>query len=217
MTIAFHFFGGLSGADGGGGGSVALEVGVAVEAVAVIVEELAALVERDAAGLDRLGDPRLEGAHHLLGIVFHPAEHVLHGLAVDGLVDLVAVLAHGDVYGVGVAEEVVEVAEYLLVGTDEEDAEVVLLVLAERVDGHGVDDLVLGDVALHLAVRVAGHVLEGCLAVGALVEALQGHDGEDLVDAPHVGQRLEEREVAVVLVGKELGHVVQLLGHALHA
>ena len=84
--------------------SVALQVGVAVESVAVVGQELLALVEGYLALLDALGDPRLERAHHLLGVVFHPSKYILYGFSVDGLVDDVAVLGHGDVDGVHVAE-----------------------------------------------------------------------------------------------------------------
>ena len=57
-------------------------------------------------------------------------EHLGHGVAVDQVGDLVALLGQPDVHGVGVAEQVVQVAQDLLVGAGEEDAEDVGLALA---------------------------------------------------------------------------------------
>ena len=63
----------------------------------------------------------------------------------------------------------------------------------------------------YLAVRVACYVLQGGIACGALVEALYWHDGEHLVDGPRVGEALEQREIAEVLVGEQLVNLHQLL------
>ncbi len=75
----------------------------------------------------------------------------------------------------------------------------------------------------YLAVAVACDVLQCGVARGAFVEPLYGHDGENLVDCPCVGERLEEREIAEILVGKCLvevlelfGRVLKRLGHAVH-
>ncbi len=63
------------------------------------------------------------------GVELHVAQHVPQSVAVyDGAELGGAVLFQIDVHGVGVAEQVVHVAEDLLVGADEEDAQVVRLV-----------------------------------------------------------------------------------------
>ena len=49
--------------------------------------------------------------------------------------------------------------------------------------------------------------------VGLLVEAVDGHDREELLDRPVVGRRLEDGEVAVVGVGQPLLQRLQLVGH----
>ena len=46
-----------------------------------------------------------------------------------------------------------------------------------------------------------------------LVEPVDRHDREELVDGPDVGQRLEHREVAEVGVGERLLEALELLGH----
>ena len=77
--------------------------------------------------------------------------------------------------------------------------------------------LSVGNEVGNLAVRVAGDVLQRSVARRAFVESLYGHDREELVDSPSVGQRLEEREVAEILVGKHLVQSAQFVGHVLHA
>ena len=126
-------------------------------------------------------------------------------------------------YGVGVAEEVVHITEYLLVGSNEEYAEIVVFVLLDRVHRQHVCSLTVGDEVGYLAVAVAGDVLQRSVACWALVESLYGHDGEELVDSPSIGERLEYRYVAEVFVGKQLvqaaqlvGSVLQCLCHAVH-
>ena len=69
--------------------------------------------------------------------------------------------------------------------------------------GQHVRRLAVGHEVGNLSVGVAGDVLKRCVARRALVEALYGDDGEELIDSPGVGQRLEERDVAEVLVGKQ--------------
>ena len=121
-----------------------------------------------------------------------------------------------DVHGVGVAKEVVHVAEYLLIGTHKEDAEVVRLVAAQGMEGQHMREVALLDEVGYLAIRVAGDILQGCVARRPFGKALNGHYGEQLVDGPRVGEALEQREVAEILVGEQLVDIAQLFGHVLH-
>jgi len=117
--------------------------------------------------------------------------------------------------GVGVAEEVVHVAQYLLIGSDEEDADVVVLAGAYGMEGDVIGLVAAVDVGGNLAVGVAGDVLEGGGACGLLGQSVDGHDGEELVDAPRVGHGLEEGEVAEVLVGHLLVEGAEFVGDVL--
>ena len=65
-------------------------------------------------------------------------------------------------YGIGVAEEVVHVAQNLLVGTYEEYAYVVVLSLLDGVEGYVAGLLSTVDVGSDFAVRVACDVLQLC-------------------------------------------------------
>ena len=95
-----------------------------------------------------------------------------------------------------------EVAEGFLVGTDEEDAHHVVVVAVEGVEGDG-GGLFAGfaDEAIEDAFAVAGDVGDDGLAGGFFVKAVEGGDGEELVDRPDVGEALEHGEIAVVEVG----------------
>ena len=51
--------------------------------------------------------------------------------------------------------------------------------------------------------------------VGDLVEAVDRHDREELLDRPAIGHRLEDREVAEVGVRQQRLQALQLLGHVI--
>src|SRR5690606_19732496 len=70
------------------------------------------------------------------------------------------------------------------------------------------------DEAVDLPVAVAGEVRDGGADGRLLVEPVDRHDREELLDRPHVGRRLEDREVAVVDVGHDVLEVLDLLGDA---
>ncbi|MNQ67247.1 hypothetical protein D3C85_817630 [compost metagenome] len=141
----------------------------------------------------------------------HVAQHVLDGVVgLDAGVEHAAVAALVDVHRIGVAEQVVHVAEDLLVGADQEHAEQVVLALAQRMHRQAGLDALLVDVVLDLAVGVAGQVLQHRASLRLLIEAMDRQDRQNLVDRPGVRQALEHREVADVLVGQL---VVELVEH----
>ena len=72
---------------------------------------------------------------------------------------MVCAILDGNVYCIGVAKEVVHVAEDFLVGTDEEYAEIVVFVLLQSVDGQHVSIVPTGDEVGYFAVAVTGDVL----------------------------------------------------------
>ena len=92
-------------------------------------------------------------------------QHLADRVALDDVLDaravvaLVAVVGERDVDGVGVAEQVVQVAEDLLVRADQERAEVVRLAV-ERVQLQRLPHVAQVDELVDLAVGVAGDVAE---------------------------------------------------------
>ena len=114
--------------------------------------------------------------------------------------------------GVGVAEQVVEVAQDLLVGADEEHPDVVL-VAVERVELERVLDVPELDELVHLAVGVAGQVGDDSSPRGPLVEPVERHGRKELLHRPVVGRRLEDGKVAVIGVGQALLQPFQVVRH----
>ena len=110
------------------------------------------------------------------------------------------------------AEEVVDVAHDVLVGAGEEDAEVVRIAVAQIVERKRFADVIEIDVLRDLAVGVAGDVDEGRLELRPLVEAMNRRDRKELPERPVIEQRLEDGEVADVLIGELVVERAQLLG-----
>lgn len=118
-------------------------------------------------------------------------------------------------HGVGVAEEVVQVAEDFLVGADQEDTNVVGVFGLEGMYRQRRRYALRRHEVVDLAVAVAGDVLDGAGVGGLLIEPLHGHYGKELVDGPGVWQRLEEGEVAEIFLGQHLVDLLQLFGRVL--
>ena len=115
-------------------------------------------------------------------------------------------------HGVGVTEQVVEVAEDLLVRADQEDAEVVVLLLDLRVKLEHVLDVAQIDERIDLAIRIARDVGEGRAPGRLFVEPVDRTDRKQLVHGPRIGHRLEHREVAEVGIAQRLLETLELLG-----
>jgi hypothetical protein len=105
----------------------------------------------------------------------------------------------------------VQVAQNLLVRPHQEDAQVVLVVVGRVQLQH----------VLHFRLSMKcsifpseSQVMSASTArrVGLLVQPVDGHDREELVDGPRVRQRLEDGEVAEVRVRQLLLQRLQLLG-----
>ena len=97
-------------------------------------------------------------------------------------------------HGVGVAEEVVQVAQYFLIRAHEEHTYIIMLLVGETMQRDGVLRR-FGNEIGDFAVAVAGDVLKGGKVRWVFIKPLDRDDGEKLVDGPKVGQRLEQGEV----------------------
>ena len=105
-------------------------------------------------------------------------------------------------YGIGVAEQVVHVAQYFLIGTDQEHGEVIVFAFLQRMHRQAVGDMAVGHEVGDFSVRIAGDILYRGVRVRTFVQPLYRHDGEELVYGPCVRQALEQREIAEILVGQ---------------
>lgn len=136
----------------------AFEIRVSAEAVAVEIHDFLALLGRDAAIVDGFFREVAELGDEFLGVELHVGEHVGDGVAFDlvGIDGLAFLKVDAD--DVGVAEEVVEVAEGFLVGADEEDAEVIGFVRLEILEMEDFRNIFLIDEAVDLTIAVTGDV-----------------------------------------------------------
>src|SRR5437867_2915843 len=107
--------------------------------------------------------------------------------------NLVAIFRKADVNCIGIAKQVVKIAEYLLICAGEENSDDVLLTVGERVQRQTWSRSSLPDESLDLAVRIASNVLNRSVSRRLLVQTVNRHHGKELVDRPAVRQRLKER------------------------
>src|SRR5271169_5091461 len=157
-----------------------------------------------------------DAVEELVAVVVHVREDALAGLAREDVLDARAsVLVHACEHFVRLAEEVVEVAENVLVGPDEAEADVIGRAFPEFVEGQRFLDVSEVDELLDLAVRVARDVGERPVLRGSLAQAVDREDREELVDRPDVRQGLEDRHVHDVLVGQHDLELLELLGDVL--
>ena len=94
-------------------------------------------------------------------------------------------------HGVRVAEQVVQVAEDLLIRAGQKDADDVRIAVGEGVQLQALVRRPISDEALDLSVGVARDVLNRAAARRLLVEPVDRHYRKDLIDRPAVRQRLE--------------------------
>src|SRR5216684_1863674 len=154
----------------------------------------------------------------VLPVVLRHGQHLADRLAGNLLFDVEAaffVLIEEHMDLVDAAKEVMDVAHDVLIGASEKDAEVIGLAVAQLVERQCFADVMEIDVLRHLAIGIAGDVDQGRLELRPLIEPVDRHDGEELAESPMIEQRLEDGEVADVLIGELDLEVPQILGHFL--
>ena len=104
-----------------------------------------------------------------------------------------------------------EVTQGILICPQKKDAQVVVLVLHEGVHLQVFQALAVACILLDLPVRVAGDVHNTAALAGHFIQAMQRDGGKDLLHAPHVRDRLEEREVADILLAYQFFQLQELV------
>ena len=158
----------------------------------------------------RTGQLVVVAAHQLVRRQVDVTQHVLDGVVLlnPAPVDAAGVIGI-DVHAVGITEQVVHVAENLLVGTDQEHAQQVVVARLHFMHRHGRFDRLLVDILRDLAVGVAGQILQHGATGRLFGQAVDRRDRQQLADGPGIRQRLEHREIAEVLVGQLLAQFVE--------
>ncbi|CAG1004312.1 partial Serine 3-dehydrogenase, partial [Gammaproteobacteria bacterium] len=124
-------------------------------------------------------------------VVADVIEHEIDAVAATLVLEAEARTVEPHVDRVGVAEQVVDVAERFLVGADHEDAESIRLARARRVQRQAHVQTIGLDITVDATIRIAGEIGDHAAAIGRLVEPFDRHDRKHLVDRPHIGNRLE--------------------------
>src|SRR6185369_14033846 len=188
------------------------QIGVTKQSAVQQLYEMAALFDRHFS----LGNPLFQvlpnPLEYLRPLVLDIFEALPAGIPVDDRIDHVTgSLVESYVYRIGIAEKVMQVSQDLLIGPDQEEPDVVLLVLADLVEGQKLRPTVLSDKTGYLAIRIAGDISDGSDDIRLLVQTLDREYREKLVDSPRVGNRLEQREVGKIGLPQGQLEVLQLL------
>src|SRR5690606_37601698 len=111
----------------------------------------------------------------------HVTQDLVHGIPFDGVLQTIAAIGvEGHINGVGVAKQVVHVAQDFLVGAIHEEAEQVRAVGVVGRQRQGGLDAVVVHIEIHTAVGVAGNVLQHGAAAGGVVQMGQTQAPERL-------------------------------------
>ena len=108
------------------------------------------------------------------------------------------------------------VAKDFLVGTHEEHADVVRFLFLLAMEWENMRNGLVCHEIRDFSIGVASDVLESAVVVRFLVQSVDWHDWEELVDGPGIRQRMEDGEIAEVLVCQEFVENAELLGSMLH-
>ena len=100
---------------------------------------------------------------------------------------------------VGVAEQIVQVAQNFLICAHQKCAQIIIAAV-EFMQRQRALYIAAVDELVHLAVGIASDIPQHRVATGLLVQPVNRHDGKQLLDRPAVRHALEQREVAEVRV-----------------
>ena len=103
--------------------------------------------------------------------------------------------------GIGIAEQVVHVAQNFLVRTNQKRAHVIV-VAGEGVQRERALHVAPVDELIHLAIGVARDIAKHRRVRRPLVQPVDRHDREQLLDRPAIRHALEQREITEVRVGE---------------
>ena len=89
-----------------------------------------------------------------------------------------------------------------MIRAHQERAQQVLLAVFKVVQFDPLLHVVVVHKSVNLAVGIAGQISDRRLAGGTLTKAMNRRNREQLVDGPHIGHALEDREVAEVRIAQ---------------
>src|SRR3990172_11661840 len=118
---------------------------------------------------------------------------------------------HLDIHRIRIAEEIMHIPQYLLIGTHQKYAQDIRIMRTNRVQGQRCFDTFLVDIEINTPVGVTGQVIDNRPAVWDLIKPVYRHDRKGLVDCPYIRDRLKDREITEILVRKLLIQLIEYL------
>lgn len=135
------------------------KIGISIESGTVVVEEFLAFFKRYFTEFYALGNPLFELTYKLFRVVLHVVEHLFYGFSVKDLVNMILPIPDRYVGSIGISEEIMHVAEDLLIGSYEENTKIIGFILLQRVEWEHMPHVAICNEIGDFTVAVAGDVL----------------------------------------------------------
>src|SRR4030043_275785 len=103
-------------------------------------------------------------------------------------------------HGICVTEQVMQVAQYLLVCSHEKNAQIIWFFTFQRMNRKKMGRVAGSNEVVNLSVGVTGHILDCRRYSGLFIQAVNRHYREYLANRPGIGQRLKERKIAEIFI-----------------
>ena len=100
-----------------------------------------------------------ELTYKLFRVVLHVVEHLFYGFSVKDLVDMILSIPDRYVGSIGISEEIMHVAENLLISSYEENTKIIGFILLQRVEWEHMPYVTICNEIGDFPVAVAGDVL----------------------------------------------------------
>jgi hypothetical protein len=149
---------------------------------------------------------RAQVTQFIADVIEHDIGAVALALAGDAVT---AFAVEHDIGGIGIAEQVVDIAQGLLIGADHENSQAVAFAFVQRMHGQRMAERPRLHIGIDAAVGIAGQVGDHAVTQRTFIQTRDRHDRKHLVDGPDVGYGFEHREVDEVLVDQPLVEVIE--------
>ena len=107
-------------------------------------------------------------------------------------------------HGIRITEQIMHISQNLLISTDQEHSHIVRFRFLQCMHRQIMSHVTGRNKISNLTVRVTSNILQSSRTFRFLIQSLDRHDREYLVNRPRVGKRLEEREITEIFIGKQL-------------
>ena len=121
-----------------------------------------------------------------------------------------SLVADAHAHHIGIAKQVVQIAQRFLIGADQENAKIVIVPVQHFMQRKRIPNVMQVDELVDFSVAVAGDVRNDRIALGQFQQPVQRHDREQLIDRPAVRNGLEYGEIAIIDVCDGTFNILQI-------